>query len=503
MNFSSSAFSSQDACAKTRALAFVEASLVFLLSCLAFFICFDIESLPLGADGYFHFVMASKLSLGNLAQSVEALPFTLLGKEGPDHHWLTHWMQKPFTLISEENGISYAAVLWAAVVPAILSALMRLEGVAYAGVFAIVGVWGLYLLPDRLLMFRAQNSAIIMVVVLGLLMASRSYIKLAIFTFFFAHAYQGVILAGVTGIAALIAHRLVNAEYDRQMVVACLGGFLLALLTSPWFPENISYFTVMMLGRLISPIDDVSLMGTEWVPVPFELLFQLGFVGHFCLIASWVIIFFSRRKDYSRDTFTYALVFALTATLFLFLYARHWRMGELYGPLSAVALGFSSSLLVNKARKKYLPALVFFIIVVTFLHQVLKHPEYPSHELKFEGHCQYLNDRAEIGDTVLNLSWSSFPFLYYCSPQLVYAAGLDGLMLAHGDPDVFRVWYLLGNQRLEELDAIAVISLFEKIGVQFIIFAPEDAMSVSWLLRHAPESEVLHADSDGILVQVR
>ena len=72
--------------------------------CALFWWMFGLENLPIGGDGYFHYTIASQLSISNPAQSIEALPFTVLGEQGPDHHWLIHWLQKPLTFFFADTG---------------------------------------------------------------------------------------------------------------------------------------------------------------------------------------------------------------------------------------------------------------------------------------------------------------------------------------------------------------------------------------------------------------
>jgi hypothetical protein len=483
--------------------ALIEALAVFVLQLIAFRLLFDSDILPLGADGAFHFQLASQLGIGSPWVDISALPFTALGEAGPDHHWLIHWLQKPLTLAfgSSPGGMALASITWAALVPAILTFILRLHGAPWAWAMACVATWGLYLLPDRLLMFRAQNAAIIMVVVLALLMSSRSYLKVAVFMFFFGHAYQGVVLAGAVGLSALLAHAWIYRALDRPLIGAAVSGFILSLLSSPWVPDNISYFLVMALGRLMTPVNDLSLMGTEWLPLGPATLFKVGLVGHLCLLFSWLLIFTCRQHQPDLDKLKRALLFTLLSSIFLVLYARHWRMGEFYGPLSAVSLGFALAL-IPPGRSKAIRAVVLAVLIATLAHQWIKHPgNYPPAN-RYSGQCDYLANNAGEGSFVFNLPWPAFSQLFGCQPGLLYVSGLDGLMLMQGDTEIFNIWYRLGQGKLENIPAEKVIGALHKTNANFMLIGRSQAQVFEWVLATIPGSSLGYADELGFMVKL-
>ena len=464
---------------------------------------FTLEYLPIGGDGYFHYTMASQLSLSNPVQSIEALPFTLLGERGPDHHWLIHWLQKPLTLLcaSTEYGIASATIAWAALVPAFLSAILRFYRIPYAPLIATIGVWSLYILPSRFLMFRAQNAAIVMVAFLALVMSAQRYLWVGVLIFFFNHAYQGVVLSGAVGLAVLMAHGLIYKRFDRQLISASLAGYILSLLTSPWFPDNIRYFLVIMMGRLISPLDNLALMGREWMPPEPSMFIEFGLVGHVCLVLSWLILGTQRSFFTGTTKLKRALTFTILASIFLLLYARHWRMGEFYGPISAMSFGFCLALLANR-RKLLVGLLILFTTVLTVGHQYLKSPLNKATVINVESFCDYLEDHAEPGNLIFNLSWPSFPYLYHCQPRLTYISGLDGLMLSQGDSDTFRIWYYLSRGYLGYLDSKDVTSVFSKTNSAYILLGPHSANVKVWLLGEIKGSKLVVSDGSGHLISL-
>lgn len=484
---------------ESRYYLFAEASFVFVIHCVVFWWMFGVESLPIGVDGYFHFTIASQLGFSNPVQNIEALPFTLLGETGPDHHWLIHWLQKPITVLfsSMDSEVALAAIVWAALVPAFLCAILRSYLIPFAPIIAVVGVWGLYILPDRLLMFRAQNAAIIMVVTLTLLMSAQRYLWVGVFVFFFNHAYQGVVLAGAVGFSALLAQVLANRRFDRLLISSATAGFLLSLFTSPWFPDNIRYLIVVMMGRIVFPFNNMALMGIEWLPLGLGTLLRLGPVGHVCLILAWMILARQWRCRAGTAKFKRALTFTILSTVFLILYTKHWRMGEFYGPLSAMAFGFCIPLV---ARKVLVTLMVLFVSILAGIHQYLQRPQIEVKFSAYAAHCGYLNKHAKAGELVFNLPWGAFPLFYRCAPDLKYISGLDGMLLSQGDHEVFRTWYYLYQFDLEHLDAEEVSSVLTRTGSDYILLEPGDETTKDWLLNNVTGSSLVHSDTDGYLI---
>lgn len=483
--------------------ALAEAGAVFAVHILVFYLLFDSASLPLGTDGAFHYQLASQLGLSTPWVDIQALPYTLLGEQGPDHHWLIHWLQKPLTVLFglSPGGMAQASIVWAALVPAAISLLLRGSGVPHAWAIAIVAVWGLFLLPDRFLMLRAQNAAVVMVLALGLLMNSKSYVKVALFVFLFNHAYQGVILAGAIGLSALLAHAFVYREFDRTLLSSALAGFILSLLTSPWFPDNISYFLIVTLGRLTTSVSDLSLMGTEWLPLGPTALFKLGLVGHLSLLCSFWLIFRFGKEAGEKQDYKRALLFAVLAALFLILYARHWRMGEFYGPVAAASLGFSLALVPQQHRNWGIAAMLVALIA-TAAHQWIKHPTGHPPASSHAGLCQFLDKNAQAGELVFNLPWPSFSPLYGCQPDLKYISGLDGLLLMQGDPEIFAIWYRLNRGQLDSLDNEAMLRTLARTEARFIHLLPGQLSTAQWLLETIPGARPAYSGESGYLISL-
>ncbi|MEC9071582.1 MAG: hypothetical protein VX938_04345, partial [Myxococcota bacterium] len=90
-------------------------------------------------DGYFHFKISEMIASNGPWVDVSWLPLTVLGDEGPDHHWLWHVLLVPFTWLGQGfMGLKWACVLTAAAVPAFLCLLLHRMGVPWPGLFALL-----------------------------------------------------------------------------------------------------------------------------------------------------------------------------------------------------------------------------------------------------------------------------------------------------------------------------------------------------------------------------
>lgn len=484
--------------------ALFEALAVYVAHIAVFSWLYGGGGLPLGVDGYYHFTIASQLSLGQPAIDINTLPFTALGPNGPDAHWLIHWLQKPLTLVSgsPNEAIHLATLHWGALAPAMLTLVMRLGDVRMAPLFAVLGCWSLYSLPERFLMFRAQNFAVVLLALLAVLAGKRKLVAFAVAVFFFNHSYQGVILAGLVVGATLAAEALVWRRLDTRLITAAAIGLFLSIITSPWFPGNLHYFVVVTIGRLLNPITDASLMGAEWFSMDAAVAFKAGIVAHLCVVAGLLALVSGRSRIVNRQEAVLPVLFNLLALAFLVLYLRHWRMGEFYGPFAALALGFTLSWLLPRPAPALRAMLASVCLGVLALHQYSLAPQPDYRADRLAQHCSYLQTNAGTGDMVFNTSWVHYPSLLWCAPNLKFVSGLDGLLLAQGDTRVFNQWYLLNKSALELIDPVVMKRELARTSARFILVKPGSPGVSDFLLRHLPGAAVAVATEEGVLLDL-
>ncbi len=489
-----------------RSLTYVvlEAFAVFIVHVAVFAFLHGNQGLPLGTDGYYHFTIASQLSFSDLAVDVDSIPFTALGASGTDAHWLIHWLQKPFTLLPGDpiSRIHWASLLWASLAPALLCALMRLGGVPLAPVFALLGCWSLYIMPERLLMFRAQNFAVLMLASIALLATQKKLLLFGLAIFLFNHSYQGVILAGVVVAMALVAEALVWRRLNTQLITIAALAFFASIVTSPWFPGNLNYFLVVTLGRLLMPVQDASLMGTEWTSLSLPLALKIGLLAHACLALAITTLVLNRGRIAGDQKSVLPIMFSLLGCAFLVFYLRHWRMGEFYGPFSALALAFTLAWQYPKPKPVQSAVFVAFVLVGLVAHRLALPPK-PEYNLEtLSPQCRFLQENAESGELVFNTSWHQYSRLLWCAPKLKYIAGLDGLLLAQGDVSIFNQWYFLSNAAIDRIELNKLKQALQRSSSRYMLLHPAPEPLVTYVLENLPGAAIEVASQDGVLISL-
>ena len=215
----------------------LEVAGVYLVSAIVLAtVIVDVEGI-LGPDGYYHFRLASVLWEEGLFSSVKALPLTVFGEELPDHHLLWHWLLIPFTFFDDPFvGVQVAAVLTGAMVPAGLTFFARKMQVPLAPLWGLLGCCAVMTLPGRFVMLRAQNIAILLILLSLYALIKERFRLLGVVAFIFMVTYHGaVILAPIVFFyaAALWIHE--RRLSWKPFVAAGLGG-LLGLVLNPYFP---------------------------------------------------------------------------------------------------------------------------------------------------------------------------------------------------------------------------------------------------------------------------
>ncbi|MEH6580941.1 MAG: hypothetical protein V7754_03320 [Halioglobus sp.] len=487
------------------ALIFIECMLIFWGHWWLFHWVSWGELLPGGVDGYYHYALASLLSPGNLAQDISFLPYTYMGQNGTDHEWLLHWAQKPFTLLAEDSeySIKNAAIAWGALLPALLNLVYRLARIPFAPVVAVVGVWCLFSLPDRYLMFRAQNLGLLFVISCQLLIGHRKYLALAVSVFIFSQAYHGVVLLALVIVSALLAQGVISRSVDRKLLVYSAAGLGLALFISPWFPQNIELLVFHLLLINYNPLGGFQLAGNEWAGLAPGDILSVTYVGLFCLSGAMVTLWLARERVVDDYRFRMALSLTFLAVFSLVLAVLHVRFLDLFGPVSCLA--FAASLLLWRDAFRYRSAIVLGLgLVVSALMvyrlSTARHPELPTVD-RYRNHCEYIRAHTEEGETIFNVAWGAFPQLFNCNPSITFVAGLDGNLLAYGNQDVFSYWYALNKGLTEQLDWAAFETLLDSEGIRFLFFNTQQRSSAEHLLRQSRRSEIVVEDGAGILLR--
>jgi hypothetical protein len=479
---------------------FIEAAVVFVVAATLFrWQIARWSGLP-DFDGHYHLRVVYWIAHHGLWSDIPWLPFTVLGERGPDHHWLWHVALLPFAWLGEpEQALRWAAACNGAAVVAVISLVMRLLGVPAAPLFALLAVSASVLMPYRLLMLRAQNAAVIFMMLAVWAMARDRNKTLAAIAFLFLESYHAAVVLAPMALIGAAARSALERRVAAGPVVAVAAGLAAALLVSPWFPRNIEYLMFHLFFKTANPLHGEqlsALISNEWYPPGWAGLALDSWPTHVMLAAAAATLAWRRLRDPSFRPPVDTLIALGVALLSLGLYWQAVRFAEYYVPFAALAAGLAAR--DTLSGRRYGIALLAWVLIVVALStaNLQKMRLMPADHLARIG--QRLNELGRPGDVVFNSSWTDFMALVWWADAFRYVNGLDGHYLAYRDPARFAVWLAAGAGAIDD-PATPIAAAFD---ARFVVVARQHER-LAEQLRRSPKA-VLHLVSpEGSLFELR
>lgn len=484
--------------------ALVEAGGMFLLGLVVFRWVIGQWSGVADYDGYYHFRVLERLAHSGLWTDIPWLPFTVLGERGPDHQWLWHVMLLPFAAIGDpQQALLWANAFNAALALAVITLTMRLLGVPAAPLFALLAISAGMLMPYRLLMLRAQNIAVIYIMLSVWAMARARYKTLGVVAFLFLESYHAAAILGPLALIGSAARSLSERRVVVAPLIAVAAGMTAALVISPWYPRNIEYLMFHLLfkggnnpmyGSQLS-----ALVPREWYPVPLGILWLQAWPAHLCLGGAAAALAWRRWRDRAFRLPVDTMIAGASALLCLVMYALAIRFAEYYIPLAALAAGLAARDAAPAAgyRARHALALLAWLWIassvgITYLREV---PLAPKDYMASIG--ARMNELGKPGEIVFNSSWSDFMPLVWWAGQFRYVNGLDGHYLAYRDPARFAVWAAAGPGWLEDPGTVLQLAF----NARFAVVSRSHAPLAQQLMR-SPQAVLRETSSDGWLFEL-
>lgn len=465
----------------------------------------------LGVDCYFHHTVARQMvQQGAWYLDIGWLPLTVLGKQGPDHHWLWHLLIVPFAAFADPLvGLKLAAVATAAAVPTSLLAVMRALRVPgpWPYLFALLATVGASVMPGRLLMLRAQNLAIIFIAAILWALVRRRPVWVGVLTFLFMQAYHAAVIVAALALLAFVGWLACRRVLTHRLLLAAAAGGLAAVLINPWFPSNIDY----LLFHVLFKVTNASRLavGLEWASPPLSHLLAESWPVIAALVVSGATagLVAWRRRGQHRSAFPVGLVIWFGVTLLcLVLYKLHWRFVEYFVPVAAVTSGLltrQALILARPRRRIRLAALAAATLLVLAsgwigLDTVRRYSvETPD---RFQQVGVALQRGAAAGDMVFNSAWSDFPFLLWYAPQARYVTGLDPNYLEFEHPRLSGMWRWLKQVRPTEPTDPALL-IRQHFKARWAVVNIRDRGLLVRLTR-SPRAKVVARSSAGVLFEL-
>ncbi len=494
-------------------------------------------------DAFYHAKMALLIRDQGVVQSFPWLPFTELGRQYADQHFLYHVFLIPFVSFPDPLvGLKIATVVLAAGLTLTFYAVARKLNIA--GAFPATLVL-LFVTPFTFRLALAKGNAFALILLLLALYALFRYrpVFLGIVTFIFVWAYGGfplVILAAVLFlVAALVGDaierrhhvthillRLFPLTPDRvpravshalRLLAAAVIGMVAGIVFNPFFPHNLPFLYNQFIRVGVVNYRHVIGVGGEWYPYqPLELATNTIVLTILLLLA--IVAFLWTTKRQSRRSWTLLL---LTAAFFV-LTVKSRRYVEYYVPLGML---FSVSALSDAYRprewqqrlrttarrltERWRPFVLSVLLAVYLLIMI---PTVATRDLvtewrdlrrgfrsdQYAAAMRWLERETPRDAIVVHSDWDEFPLLFYFNSRNRYIAGLDPTFLYTADRPRYQTWVDIstgqyaGSLRdgLRQLDASYV-------------FVDRDHTAMLQRVRNDPAVEEIYADADATIFAVR
>jgi hypothetical protein len=406
----------------------------------------------IGVDGYYHIKFAWLMREHGLKLDFPWLPLTILNPQDfTDHHWLFHLLLIPFTFGDLRVGAKAAALVFAVVtVMTVYLVLTRLR-VRYPLLWLVVllasGEWFL----ARLSMTRRQSLALALLVLATYLLARGRFRWLLPLAFAYGWLFDGfVMLIAVVSVA--FAARFVA---DRQLAWPIFGwtllGLGLAMVTHPYFPNNVTFTYLHMLPKVV-PEAEVR-VGAEWYPYVPRVLIETSWLP-LLLIPLGLLPCLLAPRRFLRDHI--ALLLAGLALLFVAMYLRSRRYIESEPAFAvlfcAYAWSFFSPVVRGRSPGEWLPprarqglaalallglGLQAFFAIQTG-HRAVNTEGH--HYTTFETAAPWLAQNSEPGELIFHTDWDDFPELFFYNTHNTYIVGLDPTYMYLERPQQYLRW---------------------------------------------------------------
>jgi hypothetical protein len=455
-------------------------------------------------DGHFHLRVAQWIAHFGLWTDIPWLPYTVLGERGPDHQWLWHLTLVPYTWISDEGAaLAWATAGNAAMVPAVLAFTMRMLRIPAAPVFVLLAVCASTYMPGRLLMLRAQNIAIVFMLLSIWAMARERYRTLLLLAFLFLASYHAAIVLVPIAVLGCAVHSALQKRAVAAPLLAVGAGLSLALLISPWFPRNIEFLLFHIFYKTAAPVygEHLStLVGREWYPPLLQNLLFDSWPAHLLLTAAVASLAVRAYREQGWRPATETLLAVGVALLFLGLYWKAVRFTEYYVPLCALAAGLAArdawpaAFLTRAGTVSLIAASAIFASVG--LTQLGRFALMPRDYLAAVG--ERLNELGKPGEIVFNSSWGDFTALVWWADAFRYINGLDGHFLAYRDPGRLATWLALGAGAVKDPTEVIAAGF----GARFVVVSAQHD-SLARQLRESPRAVERVSSKDGWLFEIK
>lgn len=421
---------------------------------------FFFAQIPSDADTAYHAAVGRLIAEHGVLQSFPWTPMSWLSDHYADKELLFHLLYVPLTGLGWITASKIVGTLSGAAILIALFTVLRVEGVRFPAVWAVLPLAASSAFLYRFLLVRPHVLSIALAIVV-LWAAARGRL-LAIASFLYPWTYIAwalpVVLIGIAETA-----RLLSGERLRWKPAAVAAGAVaLGLVLHP-NGANLVRFAWLVVGRVLVMNAWGGKAGLE-MGTEFDA-FTLGQWAGLLLLAaamSAAAIVLAWRE---RRTSSVPLAFALTALAFAALTARTARFTEYFVPFSVAALALSLNL-DPRPRLRFAP---FALLAVALLYQgreeaglLARLREWPNRIPSYV--AKVMREGIPAGAQVFTCEWGMTGYLMQALPGRRFLVALDPTLFQAKDPELYALWY--AATRRPPPDVAALVR--ERFGARYV-----------------------------------
>ncbi len=481
---------------------FLKYILIFVFLIL-FFSYFQNTSTIIDPDSFYHAKIAIFLSKGKLIKNFIWLPYTTLGYDYIDHHFLYHLYLVPFVKFFKPLiGIKISQILLSSLAVFSVYLLMQRYNIRYSYLYLFSLLITLPFL-FRALLIKAPMLSLIFLILGIYFIWEKKLLQLFILSFLYVLAYGAWPLILLIDIFVIIGDiireiieqkeknsldiksykeiiaKLKNKDFikaDLKLLSITILGLVGGCVINPYFPKNLKFYWIQIVQIGVINYHNIIDVGQEWYPYSFPDLLSSTPIINILIIISIVLFFLQIKK---QDKKTWSLFFL---TLFFYLYTLKARRSiEYLAPFSILFSGFT----INKAleNKKMLPkildllklaiptkwiriSLIITISLVLLLNTIslkeIKQKEDSGFKLDYlKKSSNFLKNNTKKGDIIMHSCWDIFPFLFYYDDYNRYISGLDNTFLYEQSKNLYQEFTNINKAKIKKNLALIIKNDFK------------------------------------------
>lgn len=440
---------------------------------------------PWDADTAYHVAVSRLIARHGILHAFPWTPFSWLADHYADKELLFHLLMVPLAGLSWITAAKLTGAVLGAALLFALYVVLRLEGIAHPGLWAILPLATSASFLLRFALVRPHLLAVALAVVSAWAANRRRLWPLAVASLLFPWCYVAWFTPLVLAAIAVVAQLAGGQRPDWRPAAVAAAGIGLGLLLHPDFPNVVRFawlVNVEILMKTAWANQSGFALGEEFQP------FTPGQAAQFlsiplALAAGALVLAWRRRREDPA-----ALGLALTAAAYAAMTLRSGRFIEYLAPFAVLALAVA----LRPLRWSAHAAPVALAGAVAFT-AALGAPALDWLAIRLDElpppMAALLREAIPDGAQVFTCDWGYTGELLLALPERRFMVALDPVLFYVKDPDLYRIWFALPR----EGPADAAESIRRRFGARYVLCAvlPESAPLFSSLERDPSVRQVL------------